>query len=110
HARALITAKDPEVLARNVVAKGLSVRDTEKLAAASAAAEPGAAKSRKGKPVKGVDTLELEREMAAALQMKVSIDLKTDDLGGKPGGSLKIDFKNLDQLDVLIRRLMRQEQ
>ncbi len=109
HARALITAKDPEALARNVVAKGLSVRDTEKLAAASAAAEPGAAKNRKSKPVKGVDTLELEREMAAALHMKVSIDLKSDDLGGKPGGSLRVDFKNMEQLDVLIRRLMLQE-
>lgn len=109
HARALITAKDPEKLARDVVAKGLSVRDTEKLAAASAAAEPGAAKGRKSKPIKGVDTLELEREMAAALHMKVSIDLKSDDLGGKPGGSMRVDFKNMEQLDVLIRRLMLQE-
>lgn len=110
HARALITAKDPEKLARDVVAKGLSVRDTEKLAAASTATgQPGATKSRKGKPVKSVDTLELEREMAAALYMKVSIDLKSDDLGGKPGGSLKIDFRNMEQLDVLIRRLMMQQ-
>ena len=34
HARALITANDPEALADEVVRRGLSVRDTEKLAAA----------------------------------------------------------------------------
>src|SRR5262249_7521458 len=36
HARALVTAKDPEALASKAVAKGLSVRDLEALAKATA--------------------------------------------------------------------------
>jgi ParB family chromosome partitioning protein len=35
HARALITTRDPSALARQAVARGLSVRDVEKLAKAS---------------------------------------------------------------------------
>jgi ParB family chromosome partitioning protein len=98
HARALITAKDPEALARDVVARGLSVRDTERLAQI---AEGKDGKSRKTKPPKDVDTLGLEREMLQRLGMKVAIDLKA---GGK-SGALKITFKDFDQLDVLIQKL-----
>ncbi|MBI2234036.1 MAG: ParB/RepB/Spo0J family partition protein [Micavibrio aeruginosavorus] len=98
HGRALITAKNPEALAHDVIARGLSVRDTERLAQNSEA-KPGVA--RKTKPPKDVDTLGLEREMLHRLGMKVTIDLKND---GK-SGALKIDFKDFDQLDKLIQKL-----
>lgn len=98
HARALITAKDPETLAKDVVARGLSVRETERLAQQS---EARAGASRKTKPPKDVDTLGLEREMLHRLGMKVTVDLKQD----AKSGTLKIDFKDLDQLDTLIQKL-----
>lgn len=103
HARALITAKDPEALAREVVERGLSVRDTEKLAAS--------AEGKNGRPAKrgitkDTDTLEIEKEMSAALRMKVSIDMKKNSDGEIQGGTMTIGFKDLDQLDLLIRRVM----
>src|SRR5689334_14369101 len=48
HARALITAADPEALAEEVVRRGLSVRDTEKLAKAGKARRGRAAPTAKG--------------------------------------------------------------
>lgn len=98
HARALITAKDPEALAQDVVTLGLSVRETERLAQI---AEAKNGKARKTRPAKDVDTLGLEREMLQRLGMKVTIDLKPD---GK-AGALKIDFRDFDQLDTLIQKL-----
>ncbi len=98
HARALITAKDPEALARDVAARGLSVRETERLAQN---AETKDGHKRKARPPKDVDTMGLEREMLQRLGMKVAIDLKPD---GK-SGMVKIAFKDFDQLDILIQKL-----
>jgi ParB family chromosome partitioning protein len=98
HARALITAEDPAALAREVVRKGLSVRETEKLAQAprrKAAARPG-------KPAeKDADTRALELDLGAALGMKVSIDHSA----GSESGRLTISYGNLDELDDLCRKL-----
>lgn len=100
HARALITAKDPEALAREVLAKGLSVRETEKLAAG---ADGKPAKPPK-KPAfsKDADTLELERDLSAALTMKISIEMSKAEDGS---GVMQIKYKDLDQLDKLLRLL-----
>jgi len=106
HARALITAKDPEELAKAVVSRGLSVRETEKLAAetsdaprkSKSSAQSSAKSSAKSK--KDVDTLALEDEISNALGMRVSIDTKD----GKQG-TLKVEFKDLDQLDEVLHRL-----
>lgn len=97
HARTLITASHPEALAREIVDKGLSVREAEKLAA-DFSAKP-AAGGKKAKPSKDVDTLALEEEVSNVLGMKVTIDVR-----GK-GGSLKVDFRNFDQLDEVLHRL-----
>lgn len=103
HARALITAKDPETLAAQVVARGLSVRDTEKLAALSDSKTPKLPKN----PVlsKDIDTLNLEKDMSAQLLMKVSIDLDKKGEDFAESGTLSVKFKNMDQLDVLIKLL-----
>lgn len=98
HARALITARDPDALARDVVARGLSVRETERLAQ-NAEAKDG--KARKTKPAKDVDTQALEREMTDRIGMKVLLDLK----GDAKSGVLKVEFKDLEQLDKLIGML-----
>ena len=102
HARALITAKDPLTLAKEVLAKGLSVRETENLAnevSGKPKKEKSAPKATK-KTGKDADTLALETEVSNSLGMSVSIDSKD----GKEG-SLSIHFKSLDQLDELLHRL-----
>lgn len=95
HARALVTTADPVRLAREVLAKGLSVRETERLAAAPRTARKG------GAAEKDADTRALERDLGAALGMGVSI---THDPGGE-GGALIIRYRSLDGLDELCRRL-----
>ena len=102
HARALLTAKDPDALAEIVVAQGLNVRQTEALARRSQ-------EDQKPKPAKsGVaqasspDIAALEQDLADALGLKVGLS----DKGGK--GELVLSYGNLEQLDDLCRRLMRQ--
>ncbi len=93
HARALLTAKNPVALARDVVARGLNVRQTEKLAAAKDA-EP-----KSPPPPKDADLLALERDLAQHLGLKVAISLQ-----GK-GGQVAIHYNTLEQLDDVLRRL-----
>jgi ParB family chromosome partitioning protein len=97
HARALITAPNAPDLARVVVARGLSVRQTEKLVK-----EPKApSKDRMPRPAKDADTRALEGDLSAALKMAVSITHNP----GQEGGSITIRYKNLEQLDELCRHL-----
>lgn len=98
HARALVTVEDAETLAREIVKKGLSVRQTEALAKA-----PKAPKSLPDNvtPIKDADTRHLERDLSAALGMKVSIDHKP----GQENGSITVRYKDLTQLDEVCRRL-----
>ncbi len=97
HARALITTEDPVKLARHVVAKGLSVRETEKLAKKPAAEkkEPSQA------PKKDADTRALEQDLSAALGMQLRIDHKP----GGESGRMTIEYADLDQLDRLCQVL-----
>lgn len=97
HARALITAPNASDLARVVVARGLSVRQTEKLVK-----EPKApSKDRMPRSAKDADTRALEGDLSAALKMAVSITHSP----GQEGGSITIRYKNLEQLDELCRHL-----
>jgi len=97
HARALITAPNASDLARVVVARGLSVRQTEKLVK-----EPKTSgKERVSKYVKDADTRALEGDLSAALKMVVSITHNP----GQEGGSITVRYKNLEQLDELCRHL-----
>ena len=101
HARALITSDNPEDLAREVVAKGLSVRATEALVKARAAAiTPRPARSA-ASPEKDADTRALEGDLSAALGMSVTI---THGAAGE-GGTVSIRYKTLEQLDDLCGRL-----
>jgi ParB family chromosome partitioning protein len=100
HARALITAKAPSDLARQVVQRGLSVRETERLAAASGKAK--ASSGRKGAPrEKDADTRALEGDLSANLGMAVRID----HVPGGNEGVLSVRYASLDQLDLLCRAL-----
>ncbi len=98
HARALLTADDPEGLAALTVKNGLSVREVERLAK-SPAKDTSAAPTPHS--TKDADTVLLEKDLKAALGMAVSID----HVPGGETGSLKIKYKSLEQLDEICRRL-----
>ncbi len=92
HARTLVTAPDPIGLAKQIIAKGLSVRDAEKLVKKPASAKKSPTKP---KAEKDADTKALEGDLSATLGLKVSIDHKA----GSEGGVVTIQYKNLDELD-----------
>jgi ParB family transcriptional regulator, chromosome partitioning protein len=99
HARALLTAEDPEGLAEEVVAKGLNVRQTEKLAQRGKPGATGRPRGRPPKPAKDPNTAALERDLAAMLGLSVTIEERGE------GGSLSIHYETLEQLDDLLQRL-----
>lgn len=97
HARAMITAEDPVAIARQTVAKGLSVRQVEALARSpkrDAKSKPGPKRD------KDADTISLEADLTANLGMKVSIDH-----GSGESGALTIRYRSFDDLDALCQLL-----
>jgi ParB family chromosome partitioning protein len=103
HARALITAENPLKLAHEVIDRGLSVRETEKLArdAQEGGVKPTSSKATSRLPEKDADTRALEGDISAALGMKVAIDHAGE------GGKLSISYNSLDDLDGLCQLLSR---
>lgn len=104
HARALITADNPAELAREVIRKNLSVRETEKLVKSSADnifSDGAKASKPSSKAAKDADTKALEGDLSANLGMKVAVDHKP----GGESGQLTIKYESLDQLDDLCRLL-----
>lgn len=93
HARALLTADDPVALAEQVVTRGLNVRQTEALAAASPA-RPNAART-----VSDPETRALEKDLGERLGLGVAIKRS-----GK-GGKLVLSWRDLDQLEAVLRLL-----
>jgi len=100
HARALVGREDALALAREIVQGSLTVRDIEKKV--SPGGGSAAPKPRKTS-AKSADTLALERDVSDAIGLKVQIDLKGGEESGR--GTLSIEFKSLDQLDDVLRRL-----
>jgi ParB family chromosome partitioning protein len=97
HARALIPTGQAEELARKIVAKGLSVRETERMVKALSAPTPSTQVRMPVAPEKDADTRVLEGDLSAALGMEVVIDHKSDGQGGR----LSISYRTLEQLDDL---------
>lgn len=98
HARALINQADPEAVAREIVNKGLNVRQVEALGQEQAEASGRTVKSRT-RSIKDADTVALEKRLTDVLGLVVGIEHR-----GK-GGQLRIRYRTLDQLDDVIRRL-----
>ncbi|MCJ2052679.1 ParB/RepB/Spo0J family partition protein [Methylobacterium sp. J-070] len=100
HARALLAVRDPEVLARRVVAEGLSVRDVE--AIASAEAEPTDA-PRPGRPRLSAErpatVRDLELRIHRALGVPVSYKPKDAE-----SGEIRIRYETRDELEGLLNR------
>jgi ParB family chromosome partitioning protein len=101
-ARALVGHHDAERLADEIVARGLNTRQVEEVAR-----ETGKKKGRQQKSghkiraAKNADTLALEKRLADALGLAISVDNRSR------GGSLTIRYRSLDQLDEVVRRLER---
>jgi ParB family transcriptional regulator, chromosome partitioning protein len=94
HARALLGARDPAPLARQVVARGLNVRQTEALVRH----ERQTSKLSSAKP-RDANTQAVERDLSGRLGLRVRLQPRGT------GGTLSIAYRSLDQLDELIRRL-----
>ena len=95
HARALIGAPDVETLADQVVARGLSVRDTERMARA---AKP-APRSQRDSEGRDPDLAALEHQLADLLGLSVRV------AHSAKGGTLTLSYSTLDQLDMVCQRL-----
>lgn len=100
HARALIGSAKAADLAAQIVAKGLSVRETERLMKAQDSTRPNAPKPARS-PERDADTRALESDLSANLKLPVRID----HLAGGESGELTIRYASLDDLDRLCRIL-----
>ncbi len=91
HARAIINSDNSLEVARNIINKGLSVREVENLLK---------------KPKKSENTSELYKYLDIENELSNKIGLNTKILFNKEkkNGSLTIKFKNLDQLDYIIKK------
>ena len=98
HARALINQPDPEAVAREIVEKGLNVRQVEALGQEQAEASGKKIRTHL-RAIKDADTLALEKRVSDALGLVVGIDHR-----GK-GGVLRVRYRTLEQLDEVVRRL-----
>ena len=101
HARALIGLPNAVALAAKAVEQGLTVRQMEDLAK-KAKAPVSAAPGKTGVPEKDRDTVLLEGDLSAAVGLPVAIAHK-----GDTGGAVTIQYRTLDELDALCRRLSR---
>ncbi|MCF2906038.1 ParB/RepB/Spo0J family partition protein [Octadecabacter sp. CECT 8868] len=99
HARALVGHPDADALAAEIVKKGLSVRDAERLSKKDKSKLTMPA--RKKPAPKDADTVQIENELGANLGMKVSIS----HADGKENGQIVLNYRNLEQLDDLLRLL-----
>lgn len=100
HARAIATAPNAEGLAEEIIARGLSVREAERLAKGQVAPE----KKSKGKTTgsredKDADTRALEADITSRLGLSVDI------CHGAKGGEIRVHYLTLEQLDDVCRRL-----
>ena len=95
HARALIGHLTPDIALASVIDRGLSVRQTEELAAHAGTESERSRERRSVDP----DLLALERDLSERLGLRVDVRPS-----GR-GGMLRIRYQDLDQLDGLITLL-----
>jgi ParB family chromosome partitioning protein len=93
HARAIMNSAFPEQLAEKIINENLSVRQTEALVKSK---KPIVKKLK----LKDPDTLDLEKKLSEKLGLDVSINHTH-----KRGGSIKIKYRSLDQLELVTSKL-----
>ena len=94
HARALIGVPNAVDLAKEIINKKLSVRQTEKNTSAFK-------KIKNKKNLKDPNILDLERELSEKIGLKTSIHFNEEG----SSGSLTLYYSDLDQLDGIMQRL-----
>jgi ParB family chromosome partitioning protein len=102
HARLLLGQPNAEQIAHEIIDKGLSVRQLEiemrKNGAAQARDVRREAKGHTGS-AKDADTRALEKRLSDALGLEVGVDHRGE------GGTLRIKYRNLEQLDAVLKKL-----
>lgn len=99
HARALVTAHNAEALAAEIIAKGMSVRQTEALVRDEGRLETKS--TVKSKTPVNADIASLEKDLQEALGLQVRVN----DTSGR--GELRVSYSSLEQLDDLCRKLLK---
>ncbi|MFL6733100.1 MAG: ParB/RepB/Spo0J family partition protein [Sphingomicrobium sp.] len=101
HARAVAAAADPEALTREVIAKGLSVRQAEALAKKGRSGQQRDLVSAGERPPNRIDADigALERQLSDLLGLRVKVGHN-----GK-SGHVTLHYSSLDQLDLICQRL-----
>ncbi|MGN6848392.1 MAG: ParB/RepB/Spo0J family partition protein [Sphingomicrobium sp.] len=102
HARAVVTAPDPTELTKQVIAKGLSVRQAEEWARRERNPGPSSiarASARNAAKQSDPDLVALERQLGDILGLKVQVTHKGQ------GGAVTLHYSSLDQLDMICQRL-----
>jgi ParB family chromosome partitioning protein len=94
HARALIGVPNAKEIAKEIISKKLSVRQTEKNTS-------NFKKSKNKKNLKDSNILDLEKELSEKLGLKTSIHFNLEG----SSGSLTLYYSDLDQLDEIMKRL-----
>ena len=92
HARAIINSENSLEVARDIIKKGLSVREVEK----------NLKKTKKSnKNFQLHEYLDMENELSRIIGLKANITFNKE----KKTGSLTIKFKNLDQLEYIMKKI-----
>jgi len=106
HARALLalTAAEQILCANEIVARRLSVRETERLVAKRSDGTAGAGGKRARASEKSRDLLRIEEQLADRLTAPVQIRLKRRGANGSHG-EIAIAFGSLDELNGVLDRL-----
>ena len=99
HARTLITAEDPAAIAREIVERGLSVREAEALSQRGVA-RPAADKTPATHVERDADLVALEKRLSDAIGLKVAVAAKKDG-----SGTVQIGYRTLEQLDTVLALL-----
>jgi ParB family chromosome partitioning protein len=103
HARLLVGQPNAELIAHEIIDKGWSVRDLEADMRKDVAGQlRDMRREAKGFVVnipKDADTRALERRLSNALGLEVSVDHRGE------SGTLRIKYRNLEQLDAVLRKL-----
>jgi len=101
HGRALLAVADPDATASQIIARGLTVRDVERLG--QQAAEPARTPSTKEPAELDADTRALEHSLSMALGTIVTIRHRGE------SGEVRLKFNDFEQLEDLCRRLCQPE-
>ncbi len=98
HARALVNYDDAIALARQIIEKGLSVRQVEMIVRGG---QPKTSSHKASEASKSADILAIENNLTMQLGVKVSLKEGRH----SNSGTISLMYSNLDQLDFILKKL-----